>query len=217
MTDTSETIKRFFTICLIAVFTFGVLAAGNNAWAFRHPAPSRSHHRVSIHPLLPLGFMLLTVAGIQYYYHKGLYYQPIPTGYTVVRAPLGAILPQLPPGFVTFQKNGTEYFYYDGVYYNRVPSGYIVVKSPADYPVVDSTARPQASSPAIEQVTVSNSLLNVRSGPGMNHPIVSQVSLGTLLEVHGNATDWLFVRLPSGEFGWVMKKFTASSTGPAEG
>jgi uncharacterized protein YgiM (DUF1202 family) len=56
-------------------------------------------------------------------------------------------------------------------------------------------------------------MLNVRSGPGANHEVTSQIRQGAILEVHGTSPGWLFVKLPSGKFGWVMEKFTVPQSG----
>jgi len=81
----------------------------------------------------------------------------------------------------------------------------------------------QSPSPAIgppppeQQVAATTDQLEVRSGPGVNHPLVAQVPKGTLLVIRGSAPDWWYVRLPNGAFGWVMKKFTAPPSLPPRG
>jgi len=42
----------------------------------------------------------------------------------------------------------------------------------------------------------------------MNHPVVHQVYQGNMLAVQNHAPGWLYVKLPSGQFGWVVAKFT---------
>ena len=76
--------------------------------------------------------------------------------------------------------------------------------------------------PQLEAVTgqflvVDAYSLNVRSGPGTNHPVVNQVGQGMQLEVKGSAPGWYYVRLPSGAFGWVMGKYTHLLPSPAQG
>lgn len=67
-----------------------------------------------------------------------------------------------------------------------------------------------------ETVSVTVPLLNVRSGPGSNFPVIYQVEEGKSLTVHGYAPDWLYVKSTGNEFGWVMLKYTSMST-PASG
>jgi len=150
---------------------------------------------------------------MEYYYHRGMYYKKLPNGYAVTKPPLGAVIAHLPPGYVAFRAEDFEYYYYGNVYYNKAPSGYIVVESPAG---VDPSEYKSAS-PVAEQVKVTAPTLNARSGPGVNHPVIVQLSQGTTMELHGADPGWLFVKLPSGEFGWVMKKFTTSEPEPAAG
>lgn len=212
-------ISRFLPAGLAVLFIFAILTPDTRSYASRRhrpPPPARHHH---IRPLLPLGFALLTVAGCQYYYHKGTYYRPLSRGYIVATPPAGAVVVDLPPGHVTFWSRGVKYYYYGNVYYTRVPSGYVIVNPPYEDPPTESFA--QSASSAISQATVIPPMLNVRSGPGAEHTIILQVPQGTILEIHGTAPEWLFVKLPSGGFGWVMEKFTFSQPVvhrvPAEG
>jgi hypothetical protein len=90
-----------------------------------------------------------------------------------------------------------------GVYYRQIPSGYVVVDAPsgevgADTSMINDGAR----------VTVTTSILNVRSGSGMNHSLVSRVNLGTVMTIRGQAEGRSYAEVPSGTFGWVMKVFT---------
>jgi len=214
---------RFLAAGFAVLFIFAILTPDTRSYASRrhHPPPSARHHHSHIRtrPLLPLGFALLTIAGCQYYYHKGMYYRPLPRGYIVTTPPVGAVVVELPPGYVTFRTGGVTYYYYGNVYYTRVPSGYVVVNPPYEDPPTESLA--QSASSAISQITVIPPMLNVRSGPGAEHAIILQVPQGTILEIHGTAPEWLFVKLPSGGFGWVMEKFTFSQPVvhrvPAEG
>ena len=200
---------RFFVVGLAALFICTALIPDTYAYASRRHPPVR-HYRSHVRPLLPLGFALLAVAGMEYYYHRGIYYRELPDRYIVAPPPAGAVVIGLPPGHITFRTGGIDYYYYGNVYYNRAPRGYIVVDPPYEASSTASITRHQTASPAVEQVKVTAQMLNVRSGPGMDHPITSQVPAGTTMEIHGNAPAWFFVELPSGEFGWVMQKFTVS-------
>ncbi len=164
--------------------------------------------------LLPLGVALLTIAGIHYYYHqeRDVYYRQAPSGYITVPPPIGACVKTLPIGYTTFYASDARYFYYGGVYYRRAPAGYIVVNPPYMIQSSSGAAEPSATGSSSARVTVTAQLLNVRSGPGVEHPIIHQVAKGTLLETHGTAPGWLYVKLPVGCYGWVMIQFTASST-----
>lgn len=225
--------RRFFAAIFAIIFACTALMSNTQAYAARRQHPPRPivrhqpphpvvrhqpprhavryHSRSYIRPLLPLGFTLLTIAGLEYYYSQGRYYRHIENRYAVEHPPIGAIIVDLPVGHVTFRAGGIQYYYYGNAYYKKAPGGYIVVAPPYDAssnPPVDE----QSASPAISQVKVVPPMLNVRSGPGTNHEITFQVPQGMILEIHGTAPEWLFVKLSSGEFGWVMKKLTVSES-----
>lgn len=50
-------------------------------------------------------------------------------------------------------------------------------------------------------------LVNVRHGPGMIYPVIAQVNAGTQVTVLEITNEWLRVRLPSGQEGWVFAQF----------
>ena len=56
------------------------------------------------------------------------------------------------------------------------------------------------------RVTAPN--LNVRLGPERRHPVISRVYRGNILELHGRAPRWLYIKLPSGRFGWIVARHT---------
>jgi N-acetylmuramoyl-L-alanine amidase len=66
----------------------------------------------------------------------------------------------------------------------------------------------------VGQVTITTDLLNVRSGPGRDEEIVSQVRKGEVLDVIRDNHDWLYIRTPDGLYGWIMAKFTVLQTTP---
>lgn len=71
--------------------------------------------------------------------------------------------------------------------------------------------------PAMGKATVTAPLLNVRSGPGKGFKVLYQVSRGSILEIRGNAPGWYYVRLPNGQYGWVMTQFATPTALPANG
>ncbi|AEG13994.1 N-acetylmuramoyl-L-alanine amidase [Desulfofundulus kuznetsovii DSM 6115] len=54
------------------------------------------------------------------------------------------------------------------------------------------------------QVVVQGDLVNVRSGPGLQHTVVTQVNRGDRLTVLGKVPDWYQVQLPGGGTGWIV-------------
>ena len=69
----------------------------------------------------------------------------------------------------------------------------------------------------IGEAVVTAELLNVRSGPGKNYPVIHQACRNSKLIINGFSEGWLYVKLPGGGYGWVMQKFTVSIQPPASG
>jgi hypothetical protein len=141
-----------------------------------------------------------------------------PSRHVVVRPRVGVIFSTLPVGYRTVWIADSEYYFYNGIYYRSAPYGYVVVNPPP--PVVVVREYPNVIEPLEEAqgwVSVTVSTLNVHSGPTLNHPVIYQVTLDTVLEVYGKADGWLYVHLPNGEFGWITAAFTAEAEPPAGG
>ena len=136
----------------------------------------------------------------------------------VVGAPIGAVVLSIPVGYRAVVVGGLTYYVYAGVSYRRVHTGYVVVEPPAETVVVKevSPVRPSVEKGG-ERVSVTATLLNVRSGPGMDFPVIHQVREGEKLTVYGYAPDWLYVKLSTGVFGWVMLRYTSPEESPASG
>lgn len=102
---------------------------------------------------LPSGYRSESIAGTNYYYHNGAYYQRRSNDYVVVNAPRQSryyneysqygnttvhnhadgsshIITQLPSGYTTVQYQGEPYYRYQDNYYRREGSGYVTVASP---------------------------------------------------------------------------------------
>ena len=166
---------------------------------------------------LPIGYITVWLEGVRYFYHGGVFYRRGPHGYVVVKAPVRMIVPALPVGFEVVVIEGVTYYYYGGYYYKEVPSGYAVVEPPHGVVIEEPPTIIQPSEIASGRVSVTAHALNVRSGPAMNYPVMHQVKEGEILAIHGKAPRWLYVELPSGEFGWVMEEFTSPVSPPAKG
>ena len=74
---------------------------------------------------------------------------------------------------------------------------------------------PQSAEIVINQVAATTGVLNIRSGPGLDTPVIDQVRHGEVLDVVGASPGWLYVRTTSGLHGWVMTKFTSVRSTPA--
>ncbi|RNB90622.1 N-acetylmuramoyl-L-alanine amidase [Brevibacillus fluminis] len=76
---------------------------------------------------------------------------------------------------------------------------------------------PSYASARTIQTTVDK--LNVRTGPSLTSSVTTTLPLGTSYTVEKQQGDWLQIRLPSNQIGWVagwLVKETASTTAPAK-
>lgn len=143
----------------------------------------------------------------RYHGYRRPYWRPYwryPRGYVGYPPGIGTVFLTLPLGCAGIYIGGTTYYYYDNVYYRSVPSGYVVVAPPvAEVPQIVSEGTEYT------QVSVTASLLNVRSGPGAGNAIIRQVRKGEILDVSGESGGWLYVVLSDGADGWVDARYTA--------
>ncbi len=140
-----------------------------------------------------------------------------PRRHVVIRPGVGVIFSTLPIGYRSFWIADAEYYYFNGIYYQSVPSGYVVVKPPPVAVVREYVNVVEPPEEAEGWVSVTASTLNVHSGPTLNHPVIDQVTLDTVLEVYGRADGWVYVQLPNGGFGWILSAFTVEAEPPASG
>jgi hypothetical protein len=89
--------------------------------------------------------IIVSVENHQYHYDHGVYYAPSNGGYTVVQAPVGAVITTLPPGYQTVVVSGSggttvDNYYYGGTYYERESNGYRVVPPTAGTIITDMPA-----------------------------------------------------------------------------
>jgi hypothetical protein len=91
--------------------------------------------------VLPAGNLAITFRGGRYFFHSGVWYQPVPAGYIVVHPPRGVVVPVLPPAYTTVVIAGVPYYYANDVYYVQGPGGYVVAEPPA------ATASPVPQAP----------------------------------------------------------------------
>ncbi|BBO70958.1 hypothetical protein DSCA_48880 [Desulfosarcina alkanivorans] len=201
---------------MVATWTLGFTTVTTPVCA--QPQIAARHGPVRLLHRMPPGHRTVHVGKSRYYVHGGAFYVRKPAGFIAVRAPLGAVVVVLPIGAMALLIGGVTFYVYQDVYYRRVPEGYVVVERPSDGAVARQ-ASPVVPSrqTAGETVAVIATLLNVRSGPGRNFPVVHQIRRHDALVVHGYAPDWLYVKLPDGSFGWVMLKFTTAHESNAAG
>lgn len=168
------------------------------------PPPGRGFYRD-----MPSGHKKVYVKNDWYYYHDGCFYRRAYNGYVWIAPPIGIVVTSLPVGYTTFYLGGVEYYSYAGVYYRPSSQGYVVVEEPEELPPVWEVDAPQA-----DFIIVNTEILNVRSGPGSDFPVISEVYYGDKLPVIGTYHDWYYIRLENGRKGWVNSYYVYPETEP---
>jgi len=224
MTGSFKTYRPLF-VGLTAVFFLvaTVLPPAAGAQAFREKphkvrAPRKKPHR-AFYPRPGVYFKVhprshRTVLGgsLAYFFLDGIFYRPCAGGYVVVDPPIGAVVRSLPVSAVWVTIGAISYYTHAGVYYRKVPEGYRVVPQPVESAEPDATVAREGY-----RVRVTAALLNVRSGPGKEHPVIKQINRGDLLEVQSSSSAWYYVKLPDHSFGWVMVTYTTLVKPKAQG
>lgn len=152
---------------------------------------------------LPAGHNRIFVRNQLYFTHEGRFYKKMRDGFVWIVPPPGLVVTTLPFGYSTFMWEGVEYYTYAGIYYRPSYGGYVVVEEPDDLP-----SPWEMDAPPFDFVIVNTELLNVRSGPGEDFPVVEQTMSGERLQVLGTYQDWYYIRLPNGRKGWIMAYYT---------
>jgi hypothetical protein len=202
---------RMIAMTMLAIFFMMsvVLPQTSSAQRARPKRHPKKHHRPFYPPrghrlkVLPPRHRPIHIGPSAYFFLDGIFYSKIIDGYEVVTAPIGAIVPLLPAGAVLITIGNMSYYAYADVYYRRVPEGYLVVAPPVTPAQPDKAIAWEG-----DQVQVTVAALNVRSGPGTEHPVIKEVREGDILEVQSSSSNWYYVKLPDNSFGWVMIKFT---------
>lgn len=169
-----------------------------------HPARGMGFYRE-----LPPGHNRVFVKNQVYFIHEGRFYRKAYDGFIWIVPPVGFVVTTLPFGCTSFMWEGVEYYTYAGIYYRPTYGGYVVVEEPEDLPspwVLDP--------PPVNFVMVNTELLNVRSGPGEDFPVIEQTMYGERLQVLGSYEDWYYVRLANGRKGFVLAYYTYPENQP---
>lgn len=98
------------------------------------------------------------------------------------------------------------------IIYKTAPP-HIIYVDPATVEPPYPTTPPQPQV-VLRRVKTTAELLNIRSAPGVDAAIFSQLEQNTILDVLGAAPDWLYVRTETGLYGWVMAEYTTEAEGP---
>ncbi|MEZ0328291.1 MAG: DUF6515 family protein [Dissulfuribacterales bacterium] len=158
---------------------------------------------MSFYRELPAGHNRVFVRNQLYFNHEGRFYKKMRDGFIWFVPPPGIVVTTLPFGCTSFMWEGVEYYTYAGIYYRPTYGGYVVVEEPDDLP-----SPWEMDAPPFDFVIVNTELLNVRSGPSEDFPVVEQAMYGERLQVLGTYQDWYYIRLPNGRKGWIMAYYT---------
>ena len=181
--------------------------------------PNAVHHAPGkVISRLPADHRVVHVGKSRYYLHGDHFYVKKPSGFVPVRAPLGAVVVSIPIGARAVLFGGITFYVSDDVYYRKVPEGYLVVVRPAHKDDLQEASSVEPSYRVTGKMAIVQAhTLNVRSGPGLNFPVVRQVRRHQALTIHGYAPEWLYVEMADGTFGWVMLKHTSAYDHAAAG
>jgi hypothetical protein len=175
--------------------------------------------------LLALSFCMLTTAtpaaaGSRYYdhghrdyyrgYHHSYHYRPYRHSYHG-----DSYWPLLGVGLLTGAVVGSMIYEpprRQTIVYNTPPPVTIQSEPMINNNTLASVA-PQAEV-VLRQVKITERIVNVRSGPGLDSTIVGQTVAGQIVDVIGAAPEWLYVRTGTGQYGWVMSQYTEESGSP---
>jgi len=93
------------------------------------------------------------------------------------------------------------------------PQPVVVYSDPV---ILSSGSPPPPTQPqlVLRRVVTTPELLNVRSGPDLNASVFDQVPRNTLLDVLGAAPEWLYIRTETGQYGWIMTRYSREAEGP---
>ena len=62
--------------------------------------------------------------------------------------------------------------------------------------------------------TINGERINVRGGPGTEHPVVAQLDKGQQVRVIGRRGDWLMVVMPAdGSIAWIYRALVSGLNG----
>jgi len=180
--------KLFLIILVISLFLFST-ATASFAWN-RHGRRYDTHYRT--------GYSHYRFPTRHHYSHSNHFWPYLGVG-MLTGALIGSAFSQ-PPRTRT-------------VYYTRSPQ--IVVQQ--SEPII-IRQRPATSTPPPElilrQVKITEKIVNIRSGPGLENTVINQVHYDEKVDVIGTAPDWLYVKTGDGQYGWVMARYTLETDRP---
>lgn len=70
---------------------------------------------------------------------------------------------------------------------------------------------PQPSAAQAKMVSVAGDWINMRSGPGLSHPVLWQLDRGHPLKVLRQENTWLYVEDFEGDKGWIAARLTSQT------
>ncbi len=105
-------------------------------------------------PAVPSGSVRILFGSRPFYYHSGVWWQPVGASFQVVVPPFGIMVPVLPADAVLLMVAGIAFYYANGVYYRHDPGqGYVVVQAPTGVeqvqPQQQSASVPKAPPPPV--------------------------------------------------------------------
>lgn len=70
------------------------------------------------------------------------------------------------------------------------------------------TTNPKSSNQKPNKVAIITAdILNIRSGSGLEYPVVTKASHGTQVTILSSNKDWNYIKLPDGQLGWASAEY----------
>ena len=211
-----KTLSMKFVMINTMIFLF---LTGTITDVMADPRPQRAQRvqRATGFKHIPIGSQRVNHRDSHYVIHQGRFYRPSRNGYERSRPPSGIVTNWLPAAALAIMVAGITYYVYEDIYYRKIPSGYQVVEN---LPVIETKVVPAQTlilpSPGT-RLMVMVDMLNVRRGPGLDHPVKFQVYYGNMVMAKGNAPDWIYIQLPDGSDGWVMDEYLSVPASGSKG
>jgi len=183
-----KTLAILLTLLLFSISSITTSIAG--------PRHHSSSYRSNYHPRPYTHYRHRYPIHRSHYYNSNNFWAPLGVG-LLTGAIVGSILVQPPRQRI--------------IVYNTPP---VYVRSEPLIVQQQYIRRPPGQELVLKRVRTTAKLLNVRIGPGIENDVMGQVEKGTTLDVVGAVPDWLYIKTASGQYGWVMSKYTLDAEAP---
>ncbi len=180
---------RRFSLFLLLLLFFIASSVTSSLAGYRHYGSGYGYHYYSRSPWHHLHHY-------DHSYYTHYFWGDVGIGF-LTGAVIGSVLSQPPKQPAIIYQSAPPIIYY------QPPVGVYQRYSQTTHPLQ-----------VLRRVKTTPELLNFRSAPDLNAEIYGQLSRYTMLDVLGAAPGWLYIRTETGQYGWIMTKYTEEVQGP---